>query len=93
MPKAKAVQTDSNVETVTMASLTHLLESHRTAISEDFKQTFSVLETKLNGVITTVTEHAEKLEILECECDARELSLKAANEASLSPSYRQTMLN
>ncbi|ROI65362.1 LINE-1 retrotransposable element ORF1 protein [Anabarilius grahami] len=81
MPKAKAVQTDSNVETVTMASLTHLLESLRTAISEDFKQTFSALETKLNGVITTVTEHAEKLETLESEGDARELCLKAAKES------------
>ncbi|CAM4732714.1 unnamed protein product [Leuciscus chuanchicus] len=79
MPKAKAAQTDSNAETVTMASLTHLLESHRTAISEDFKQTFSALETKLNGVITTVTEHAEKLEILEseeCERAHRALALK-----------------
>lgn len=81
MLKTKAVQTDTNAEAVTMVSLTHLLESHRTAISEDFKQTFSGLETKLNGVLITVTEHAEKLEILESEGNAREVCLNAANEA------------
>ena len=81
MPKAKAAQANINTEAVTMAALTHLLESHRTAISDDFKQTLSALETKLNGVLTTVTEHAEKLEILESEGDAREVCLKAANEA------------
>ena len=64
-----------------MASLTSLLESHRTAISDDFKQTLSALENKLNGVIMTVDEHEEKMETLKCEGDAREAKLSAAEEA------------
>lgn len=53
-----------------MASLTHLLELNRTAISEDFKQTLSALKIKLTGVIRTVKRNAEKLENLKSEGDA-----------------------
>ncbi len=85
MPKTKGIQTDSNAEEVTMASISHLLKTHRKAISEDFKQSFSTLETKLNGVVlNTHTEHSEKIEILETECDACEVCLKAAELAIIN---------
>lgn len=82
MPPGKVKGTaDPNAEPVSMESLTRLLESHRAAISEDFRQSISSFETKFNGVLTTVNEHSERLAILESGEDSREERLKGVEEA------------
>lgn len=71
-----------------MAAMTKLLEEHRAALSLEFKSAIIPLETKLDYVQTTVTDHghcltsleananqlSDKMEAMEAKCEALEES-------------------
>ena len=52
-----------------MAALTKLLEEHRTALSAEFKLAITSLETKLDCVQTTISDHGQRLTSLEANAN------------------------
>ena len=54
-----------------MAAIANLLEEHRQALSADFKASISILETKLDHVHTTVSDHTQKIVSLEANATRR----------------------
>ena len=52
-----------------MATLTKLLEEHRTALSAEFKLAITSLETKLDCVQTTISDHGQRLTSLEANAN------------------------
>ena len=63
------------------AAIANLLEEHRQALSADFKASISTLETKLDHVHTTVSDHAQKIVSLEANAtlqDERLLTVEAS---------------
>ncbi|KAE8297846.1 hypothetical protein D5F01_LYC02318 [Larimichthys crocea] len=64
-----------------MAAIANLWEEHRWALSANFKAAISALETKLDHVHTTVSDHAQKITSLEANAtlqDERLLALEAS---------------
>ena len=63
-----------------MATIASLLEEHRNALSAEFKATISTLETKLDCIQTTVSDHTQSIASLESnanEQDGRIQSLES----------------
>lgn len=52
-----------------MATLTKLLEEHRTALSAEFNLAITSLETKLDCVQTTISDHGQRLTSLEANAN------------------------
>lgn len=56
---------DDELATANMAALTKLLEEHRVALSMESKLALTSLETKLDNVQTTISDHGQRLTSLE----------------------------
>ena len=61
----KDAKKDDELATASMAALTKLLEEHRAALSAEFKLALTSLETKLDSVQTTISDHGQRLTSLE----------------------------
>ena len=67
-------------EELSMAAIANLLEEHRQALAADFKTSISTLESKLDRVHATVSDHTQKIASLEANStlqDERLLTLEA----------------
>ena len=76
MPPKKV--TDPNDEPVTMGSISRLLETQKTAITDQFQMSFSSLENKLTSITDSLTDHSNRLGKLESDCAVQEERLQAA---------------
>lgn len=64
---AKTSKKEANMtpNKVNMVALKELLEEHRTALAAEFKAAISTLEVKLDCVQATVSDHGQRLTMLE----------------------------
>lgn len=63
--RAKAGKKDVQTASLTMESISELLDQHRQALAADFKTSFNQLESKFDQVCSTVDEHGQRLSSLE----------------------------
>lgn len=77
-----------------VASIAELLEEHRANIAADFKNSFAALESRLEKLQATVTDHGQRIVSLEtcAESDDQRLSALETKCAALADSHNKLRL-
>ncbi|CAI5657495.1 unnamed protein product [Oreochromis niloticus] len=69
-----------------------MLEEHRASISADFKTSFATLEARLDKIQTTITEHGQRMNLLESHAELQEQRLQALEERCVALAESNTKL-
>lgn len=74
------------------ARIANMLEEHRASIATDFKDTFTTLETWLDKIQTTITDHGQRVDSLESHADLQDQRIKALEERCVALENSNTKL-